>query len=529
MFTEVGADIAAPEVLTESLAWGDYDGDGDPDLYLAIQGPNRLLRNDGADQFTDVTHIAGIGDVGWGVGTAFGDLDNDGDLDLYVVNFGAGESDVLYRNDGPIGPGGETVFTVATPPAVAAGARSSRGVALLDFDADGLLDLYVNAIGDDLLYRNLGGLLFAEVAAARGITGVAGQGVGVVASDIDGDGWIDLFTGNRSSDPNRLFRNLGGTFADVTPGSGIDRTGLGMGVLAFDYDNDLDMDLYWTTWPGNAASQTPNALYRNDGALHFVDVATVSGTADPAGWGISVNAGDVDLDGWMDFYVTNGFDLSSGPNVLFCNERDGTFSDVTNAVGGGDFDGRGVAFADYDNDGDLDLFVTADVGEPNQLWRNDTETSHHWLGLRLVGTASNRSAIGARVEVTTPLRTTVQEVSGGAGRGSQNALPLLFGLGAADTVESITVAWPGGAVAALPRLAVDRYHTVVEVPEPAGVGGGLFAMLTLAILLRRRSAGGTETTSPAAPPDTPAAHPRRSPSPTSECVGRGDGAGRLRT
>ncbi len=490
VFAEVGADIAATEALTESLAWGDYDGDGDPDLHLAIDGQNRLLRNDGGDRFTDVTEIAEVGDSGWGVGTAFGDLDNDGDVDLYVVNFGPGESDVLYRNDGPVGPGGETVFTNVTPPAIAAGIRSSRGLALLDFDGDGRLDLYVNAIGPDLLYRNLGDLQFAEVATAVGITGVDGQGVGVVATDIDGDGWIDVFTGNRSGDPNRLFRNVGGQFVDATPGSGIDKTGLGMGVLAFDYDNDLDMDLYWTTWPGATFSPTPNALYRNDGALQFVDVATASGTADPFGWGISTNAGDVDLDGFLDFYVSNGFDASSGPNVLFRNEGDGTFSDATSAVGGGAFDGRGVAFADYDNDGDLDLAVTADAGEPNQLWRNDTENGHHWLGLRLVGTASNRSAIGARVEVTTPLRTTVQEVSGGAGRGSQNALPLRFGLGAADTVESITVAWPGGAVETLPGLAVDRYHTVVEVPEPAGVGGALVAMLTLGRLLRRRWAAG---------------------------------------
>ncbi len=489
-FTEVGGAIALPGVLTESVAWGDSDGDGDPDLYLTIDGANRLLRNDGGDQFTDVTEIAGVGDAGWGVGAAFGDLDNDGDLDLYVVNFGPGESDVVYRNDGPIGPGGETVFTNATLASVAVGVRSSRGMALLDFDGDGLLDIYVNAIGPDLLYRNLGGLQFEEVAAERGITGVAGQGVGVVASDIDGDGWIDLFTGNRSGDPNRLFRNVGGTFVDVTAGSGISQTGLGMGVLSFDYDNDLDMDLYWTTWPGHALSPTPNALYRNEGALAFLDVASASGTADASGWGISCNAGDVDLDGFVDFYVTNGFDASSGPNVLFRNEGDGTFSDATSAVGGGFFDGRGVAFADYDGDGDLDLVVTADAGEPNQLWRNDTTTGHHWIGLRLVGTVSNRSAIGARVEVATPVRTTVQEVSGGAGRGSQNALPLVFGLGVADAVESIQVSWPGGAIETLPGLAVDQYHTVVEAPEPASFGGGLAAILAMAILRRCRVRSG---------------------------------------
>jgi len=485
-FTNVTGVLALPDRLTESVAWGDYDRDGDQDLYFTTVGANRLLRNDDGVAFTDVTDAVGVGDTGWGVGASFGDLDNDGDLDLYVVNFGSGESDVLYRNDGPVGPDGETLFTNATPTLIASRTRSSRGLAMLDFDRDGLLDVYVNAIGPDLLYRNLGSLQFTEVAAAVGITGVDGQGVGVVATDIDGDGWVDLFTGNRSNDPNRLFRNVGGRFGDVTPGSGIEQTGLGMGVLSFDYDNDLDMDLYWTTWPGGEPP-TPNALYRNEGTLQFVDVATPSGTADPFGWGISVNAGDVDLDGFVDFYVTNGFDASTGPNVLFRNEGDGTFSDSTSAVGGGSFDGRGVAFADYDGDGDLDLIVTAGPGEPNQLWRNDTVNGHHWIGLRLVGTGVNRSAIGARAEVTTPLRITVQEVSGGAGRGSQNALPLLFGLGAAETVESITVAWPGGAVETIPGLAVDRYHTVVEVAEPTGLAGGLLAMLTAAILAHRRS------------------------------------------
>jgi hypothetical protein len=162
--------------------------------------------------------------------------------------------------------------------------------------------------------------------------------------------------------------------------------------------------------------------------------------------------------------VTNGFDPSSGPNVLFQNIGNGSFSDITGVIGGGAFDGRGVAFADFDNDGDLDLVVTADAGEPNRLWRNDSVTGHHWLGVHLRGTRSNRSAIGARVVVTTVDGSIVQEVSGGAGRGSQNSLPLEFGLGTATVVEAITIRWPSGTVQTLRNVSADRY---IELTEPA--------------------------------------------------------------
>ena len=245
LFTDVTATagVGQPGVLNESLAWGDYDDDGDQDLYLTNNGANKLFRNDGNDVFTDVTDIAGVGNAGFSVGTAFGDLDNDGDLDLYVVNFGAGP-DVLYRNDGPTGPDGQYVFTDATISAGATVERSSRGMALLDYDQDGLLDIYVNAIGGNILYHNLGALTFDEVGAAL-IVDANDTGVGVVCSDIDNNGWIDIFTGNRSSHLNRLYLNDQGVFTDATVAMGIDQVGLGMGVHVFDYDNDLDLDLYW--------------------------------------------------------------------------------------------------------------------------------------------------------------------------------------------------------------------------------------------------------------------------------------------
>jgi hypothetical protein len=466
-FTDITeeAGVALTEYLTESVAWGDYDNDGDEDLYLTVDGPNHLFRNDGGGRFTDVTEAAGVGNQGFSVGTAFGDLDNDGDLDLYVVNFSGG-LDVLYRNDGPVGPGGAYQFTDITRTARTNIERSSRGMAFVDYDRDGLLDIFVMAIGPNILYRNLGDLKFQNVAGSLGLD-QDDQGVGVVAADINDDGWPDLFTGNRSNDLSNLYLNQGGTFVDVAVEAGITSRGLGMGVAAFDIDNDLDMDLYWTSWP-----EVANALYENRGGALFDNVAVASAADDPVGWGISCNVGDVDLDGWQDFFVTNGFSSSSGPNVLFHNLGSGSFADITDAIGGGAFDGRGVAFADFDNDGDLDLVVTADMNESNRLWRNDSPTGHHWFGLRLQGTRSNASAIGARVVVTTVEGSYVQEVSGGAGRGSQNSLPLEFGLGSATVVVELTIRWTSGTVQTRRNVAVDRYLTITEPAATVRRGGG---------------------------------------------------------
>ena len=459
-FTNVAPALGLEQTsqLVESVAWGDYDNDGDEDLYLTGPGPNTLHRNEGNGTFTDVSGPTGTAHPGFSVGTAFGDLDNDGDLDLYVVTFMAGP-DVLYRNDGPVGPGGEFQFTDVAASAGITNEDSSRGMAFVDYDRDGLLDIYVNSIGPNLLYHNLGTMQFADVASALGVD-ADDQGVGTVATDVDNNGWMDVFTGNRSNDLNRLYLNTSASFGDVTVPAGILSTGLGMGVLSFDYDNDSDMDLYWTTWPGSGANPTPNALYENVGT-GFIDRATASGTTDPLGWGISCNAGDIDNDGWQDFFITNGFDPGSTANVLFHNQRNGRFKEVVRPLRGGTlFDGRGVAFADYDNDGDTDLFVTAGVGSANRLWRNDSVSNNHWIQLRLRGTSGNLSAIGARARVTTGGTVQLQEVSGGAGRGSFNSLPLEFGLGAATAVDTIELRWTDGSVQVLQDVAVDQVLTI---------------------------------------------------------------------
>lgn len=270
LFTDIAAQngVNLPNLLNESLAWGDYDNDGDEDLFVStVDTQNKLFKNLGNSEFVDVTNESGIIDTaGFSVGAAFGDLDNDGDLDLIVINFNSDILDELYRNDGPIGPDGQYVFTeVATSAGITDGSQSnsSRGVALIDYDKDTLLDIYVTAIqGPDIFYRNLGDFQFESVAQNIGLTNSNGEGVGVVVTDVNNDNWPDMFVGNRSSNINALYlNNQDGTFTDIAEISGIDKIGLGMGVLSFDYDNDGDLDLYWTTFPGNEI--TPNALYEN--------------------------------------------------------------------------------------------------------------------------------------------------------------------------------------------------------------------------------------------------------------------------
>ena len=479
-FTDItnSSGIELPEDIlgdanNESLAWGDYDNDGDEDLYLTVNGSNQLFRNNNDGTFTDVTAIAGVGNNSWGVGTAFGDLDNDGDLDLYVVNFGTG-ADVLYRNNGADNSGNYSFTDVSGAAGLTAMGldRSSRGMAMLDYDRDGLLDIYVNAIGADILYHNLGNLTFVDVAATvctgTCIDANTGQGVGIVASDLDNNGWIDLYTGNRSFSPNLLFMNFDGVFTEMTAAAGLaNETGLGMGVCALDYNNDLSMDLLWTSWPNTA----DDAFYQNmnTAMTSFNEVGIDSGVQNPNGWGISCNSGDIDNDGWMDFIITNGFSNTSAANILFHNNGDSTFTDIASSVfaTAEQIDGRGVAFADFDNDGDVDVVITdGDSAGFSQtatrLLRNDSLNNNHWLIIKLIGTISNRSAIGARVEIRSNTTTIVQEVSGGAGRGSQNSLPLEFGLGQATVIEEISIRWPHGQTEVVSDISMDQHITIVE-------------------------------------------------------------------
>jgi enediyne biosynthesis protein E4 len=465
VFTDVTATagLALNTEKIESLAWGDYDNDGDQDLFLSIDGVNKLMRNDGSDVFTDVSAAAGFTATAFSTGCAFGDLDNDGDLDLFVVtSSGGGELDLLYEN---LGAASSYVFqSILSTNSGITDTSSVRGMAFLDYNRDGLLDIYINTNSNDIVYKNLGNLQFQEVSSTIGVSSANGTEVGAVPTDINNDGWIDIFTGNRSSDLNKLFLNDGtGNFTDITVSAGITEVGLGMGVLSFDYDNDLDMDLYWTSWPGATEPFQPNAFYQNQGDNTFLNKTIETATLDESGWGISCNTGDIDNDRFEDFFVSNGFSDTSTQSILYRNINGNSFQDITNSVFGGlAWDGRGVAFADYDNDGDIDVCLTGDAGVDTKLWRNDTANSNNWVSFNLEGVTCNRSAIGARIEVTADALTTVKEVSGGAGRGSFNSLPVEFGIGSSTTITNVKVIWPSGVTENFNALGINQIHAIKE-------------------------------------------------------------------
>ncbi len=462
-FTDVTATagIAFNTENVESLAWGDYDNDGDEDLFLSTDGLNKLMRNDGNDVFTEVGMASGLTDNYHTTGCVFADFDNDGDLDIFVTSVSGTDPELLYENLGAPN------YTFQSIPGSTSGitdtAAKKRGLAVFDFNRDGLLDIYVGGTGNDFVYKNLGNLQFEEVSSTIGVNAPDIE-VGVVTTDINNDGWIDIFTGNRSFELNKLFLNDGtGNYNNITVSAGIDEVGFGMGVLSFDYDNDLDMDLYWTTWPNTTAPFQSNALYQNQGNNTFLNKATETNTLDTTGWGISCNAGDIDNDRFEDFFVSNGFSATSTQSVLYKNMNGTGFQDITTSILGNlTYDARGVAFADYDNDGDLDVCLTGGPNADTRLWRNDSNNSNNWVILKLEGVQSNKSAIGARINLTAGGVTTVKEVSGGAGRGSFNSLPVEFGLGNATTVEIIKIRWPNGATETFNNINSNQINIIKE-------------------------------------------------------------------
>ena len=428
--------------LGYGVAWGDYDNDGDLDLYLVNNGPNKLFRNDGGGTFVDVTS-GPLGDAGGGFGVAWGDYDNDGDLDLYVSNDGANK---LLRNDG----GGTFVDATSGP---LGNTGSGYCVAWGDYDNYGDLDLYIaNELGQaNKLLRNEGVGTFVD--ATSGPLGDTGRGIGVAWGDYDNDGDLDLYLANYGQ-ANKLFRNQGGgTFVDATTPP-LGNTGNGVSVAWGDYDNDGDLDLYL------ANNGQANKLFRNEGYGTFVDAT--SGPLGDTGAGFGVAWGDYDNDGDLDLYLANYFGQA---NKLFRNDGGGTFVDATSGPLGDTGDGSGVAWGDFDNDGDLDLYLSNN-GQANKLFRNDVANGNHWLQVKLAGTASNRAGIGARVKVVAGGITQIRELSGGSGYGSQDALVASFGLGTA-TLDSLIVIWPTGVVQVLrPAPAADQEILVSEEAPP---------------------------------------------------------------
>jgi predicted nucleotidyltransferase len=491
--------------------WFDYDADGDIDA-LIVNGSTRenmarggdllvaLYRNDGQGRFSDVTADSGLAARGWGMGTCIADYDNDGFQDVYVTAFGP---NVLYRNNG------NGTFADVTTKAGVGDPRWSTGCAFGDYDKDGDVDLYVanyltfddrtapkpgslpncqygklpvfcGPLGlpgePDALYRNEGNATFRDVTAAAGIVDPGHYGFGVVFSDLDDDGWPDIFVANDSV-ANLWFRNRGdGTFAEEALVSGLALSGdgraqAGMGVDTGDYDGDGRLDVVVTNFTDDY-----NTLYANQGERLFSDVTHTAGLGVAAlrymGWGVGLV--DVDNDGLLDLFVANGHVYPAADRsglgttflqrkLLFRNLGTRRFRDVSRESGSGlliEKASRGAAFGDYDGDGDVDVLVV-NLSDRPTLLRNDT-SGGHWISLRLQGTTSNRDGIGATVRVTAGSRTQLAEVRSGGSYLSHNDMRTRFGLGTAARVDRVEIRWPGGLVQTAEGLDVDRFYVVEE-------------------------------------------------------------------
>ncbi len=513
------------ETTGTGAAFLDYDNDGRLDVFLANgstlagagQGPpprSALFRNVGGGRFEDVTDRAGVGRSGWGQGVAAADYDNDGFADLYLTFWG---SNVLLHNEG------NGAFREVTAGAGVAVGGWSTSSAFADYDRDGDLDLYVaryvafdpktaplpgsqpncryrglpvmcgprGLAGErDVLFRNEGNGRFADVTVAAGDLDAGRlRGLGVVWGDYDDDGFPDLFVAN-DAHPNLLFHNEGnGTFRERALDAGVafdedGRERAGMGTDFGDYDNDGRLDLVITNFQGE-----PNSLYLNQGDGSFLETTWASGigeaTVRSLGWATAF--ADFDRDGWLDLFFVNGHvypevdqhgldEAYAQRSLLFLNRRDRTFAAATLTAGpalAATRAGRGAAFGDYDDDGDVDVLI-ANVNSAPSLLRNESPSGGHWLSVRLAGRRANRDGLGARITLRLPDGSRrVREVHGGGSYLSQGDLRAHFGLGAAARVRSLSVRWPSGTRQDFEDVAADRFLVVDEQTglRPVAAGG----------------------------------------------------------
>ena len=429
------ADVATTSGITSAIesthgmAWGDFDNDGDPDLYVVnLSHPNHFYRNDNGS-FVDIASNPGTDLLGPAntISAGWADYDNDGDLDLYVAT-NPGDNK-LYRNDG-----GEQFSDIS--PAGAPGSGKSFDSIWGDYDNDGFVDLYiVMDSAANLLYRNKGDASF-ELASAG--VGASGLGRAAAWADYDDDGDLDLYAVNCCNGTTFNYRNNGnGTFA----GLGALVSGGNLHAVNFiDYDNDTDLDIQIS----NAAGT--NYLFQNQGspAYNFVDVSNPSGIADPRPT-VGASWGDFDNDGNIDLHLANSGDT----NRLYHNQGNSSFIDLIasgpNTGLNNDTNSSHSSWADYDGDGDLDLYVGMSDA-PNRLYRNNNNNGNSWLALKLEGTTSDRSAIGAVVMATIGGTTQRRDLNAGNSILSQNSLAVEFGLGAATQVDALTIYWPSGFV-----------------------------------------------------------------------------------
>lgn len=443
------------------VAVGDFDGNGELDIYVVNSGahppgpslvPNVLLFNNGG-VFTSVTTVP-VGDTGASQGTAAADYDNDGDLDLVLANDGT--ANLVLQNDGM-----GNFTNVAMGAVASAGAGTSFSWA--DYDNDGFVDLFLTNDGEaNVLLRNDGGTGFIDTTTPQ--LADLGPSAGGVWGDYDNDGDQDLYVTNAGG-LNVLYQNNAGTLVALPPGV-VSDPGPSYGASWIDYNNDGNLDLYVPNF------MTPNRLFEGDGLGNFVDVAPMTG-ADDMGPAFQALWADYDNDGDLDLFIVNHFT----PNVLLRNDGAGTWTDIT-PPSLADFTAvhTGGAWADFDGDGDVDVYIANAAGD-NRLLRNDEAVAagggngNQWLHLTLEGTLSNRSAIGAKVVATTGSLTQTRWVTSGASHLASESLTVEFGLGTATLVDAIEITWPSGIVQTLTNVPAGQKIDVVEVGQPQFVRG----------------------------------------------------------
>jgi enediyne biosynthesis protein E4 len=449
-----GLDI---ELYGMGVAVGDYNNDGFPDIYISCVGQSRLFRNTGKGTFVDVTKASGLlGRQGFSTSALWFDYDRDGLLDLFVCNYvrWSPEHDVFCSLDG-------THKSYCTPEAYR---------------------------GDTCwLFHNRGDGTFEDATASSGIFDSSSKSLGVAMFDYDQDGWPDLLVAN-DTQPNKLYKNLhNGKFKDVGVEAGLAfstegkaRAGMGVdtgdfensgkpGVAVTNFDNEM-IGLYRSAGAGSVASGSAGA-----GTYDDIAIASGLGGASRSTLGFGCAFFDANLDGWLDLAVANGHIDETVRNIrgnvgyaqapqLFLNQRGGKFRDVAQEVGGGfaaPIVGRGLAYGDFDRDGDLDLLMTTNNG-PAYLYRNDQTGANRSIRFQLIGTKSNRDAIGATVKIFSGGLSQSRAVRGGSSYLSQSELPVTFGVGKSEKIERVTIDWPSGRNEEYKDLANGRSYELVE-------------------------------------------------------------------
>lgn len=455
-FSEV-SELAGVNLRTMAIAaaWGDYDNDGWPDLIVTNYGENNIFHNNGDGTFTDVSVQAGIsGENGFWAGASWGDFDRDGNLDLYVCGY------VKYVQ--PKISESKSQYNVEVPVSINPSSFSAER---------------------NLLYRNNGNGTFTEIGKAAKVDGGNGKSLSAVWCDFDEDGWPDLYVANDVSD-NVLFRNIEGlAFEEISRSAFVADYRGAMGIGIGDWDNDEDMDMFVTHWMAqenalysNLLSQLNNSATKAIGQTRFMDEADRFGLGQIAldfiGFGTVFL--DYDNDGLLDLFIANGstFQQEDNPKLLipmkdqlFWNKgADEGFFDISSVSGdyfNQEFGGRGVASADYDNDGDVDLFIVNNDG-PGILLNNDGGNINNWAKVHLIGTTSNKLAIGAKIRMVAGDLIQIRQVGAQGSYCSQNSLKEIFGLGDRTQIDTLQITWPLGLRQSLYNLPANELIQITE-------------------------------------------------------------------